>query len=140
MTFLTEKESIDFICNYFEKKGYTATPTQEDNKYCHYDIELDREGKKIWLELKRRNFPSWQYGDAVIGEEKYNYFIWSKDQQLVDGVIIVSLFSDCFTLSNALHPVEFFKKRAKHKTEFNDKRIVTKKLVRYNQDIKIKYE
>ena len=140
MTFLTEKESIDFICNYFEKKGFTATPTQQNNKYCHYDIELVREGKKIWLELKRRNFPSWQYGDAVIEEEKYNYFIWSFDQQLVDGVIVVSLFTDCFTLSNALCPVEFFKKKAQHQTEFNDKRLVTKKFVRYNQDIKIKYE
>lgn len=140
MTFNTEKESIDFICNYFRSKGFTATPTQEDNKYCHYDIELARDGKKIWLELKRRNCPSWQYGDVVIEEEKYNYFIWSFDQKLVYGVIIVSLFTDCFTLSNALHPIGFFKKKAKHHTEFNDKSLVLKHLVRYNQDVKILYE
>lgn len=140
MTFNTEKESIDFICNYFEKKGFTATPTQEDNKYCHYDIELARDGKKIWLELKRRYCPSWQYGDAVIGEEKYNYFILSKDQQLVDAVMIINLFTDCFTMSNALKPIGFFDKKAKHHTEFNDKRLVLKHLVRYKQDVKIKYE
>lgn len=140
MTFNTEKESIDFICNYFEKKGFTARPTQEDNKYCHYDIELARDGKKIWLELKRRNCPSWKYGDAVIEQNKYNYFTFSKDQKLVDGIMIINLFTDCFTMSNALKPIEFFKKRAQHKTEFNDKRIVLKHLVRYPQEIKIKYE
>lgn len=140
MRFITEKDSIDFICDYFRSKDFIAKPTQDDDQYCPYDIEIVKGGKKIWLELKRRNFPSRQYGDAVIEKDKYNYFIFNKSQHQVDGVIVVSLFTDCFTLSNALCPMEFFEKKASHHTEFNDKRLITKHFVRYNQDIKIPYE
>lgn len=140
MKFHTEKESIDFICDYFEKKGFTATPTQADNKYCHYDIVCTRGGKTLWLELKRRYCTSDHYGDAVIEKYKYESLKQGKSDNLTDAVILVNLFYDCFTLSDALSPIDFVVKQAAHTTEFSDDRIIDHTWARYNQDIKINYE
>lgn len=139
MVFNTEEDSIQYVCNYFEKKGFVATPTQASNQFCHYDITLTRGDKTIWVECKRRQFQSFLYDDVIIKRNKYDYFLNSKQNNLVDGVIIVTMFTDMFTLSNALCPVGFFDKTTTHTTEFDDKHRHIHHFVRYRQEIKIPY-
>lgn len=140
MTFKTEEDSINYICNYFTSRGWVATPTQNLNQYEHYDITLTRGYNTIWVECKRRNFPKFLYNDAICAAHKYNYFKQAKENNKVDGVILVTLFTDCWCMSNALTPVAIIDRKGAHTTEFGDNRLITNHFAQYNLDRTLNYE
>lgn len=138
--FRTEKESIDFFKKFMEKVGFTdIKETQTEDIYRYYDVEgTYSNGKKYRFELKDRNYTSTRFGDAIMEEYKYRKFLEEKNEYDCAG--LVSFFDDCFTISNVFRPIGFDTKMANKTTSFEDRRIVEKNFVHYNQDKKYNYE
>lgn len=140
MKFETEKQSIEYVCDCLASSGYTNIHyTQIDDEFCHYDIWCNAREKKYFLECKRRNFQSDKYGDAIIEETKYNDYITAKNNKEIDGAWVVTLFDDCWTVSNAFTPFKTTEKFVQHTTEFADHTKVLKRFKHYNLDYKFSY-
>lgn len=137
--FSTESESIIYFTNWLKSRGFiNINSTQSEDKFCYYDIEAVKGEKKYRFELKVRNMLSNKYNDAICEEYKYNKFMVHKDEY--DYGILVSLFTDCFTLSSIKNWVRTEKKYANKTTDFSNNEMVLKNFMIYNQERKVEYD
>ena len=141
MVFHTEKESIDFFVSFLEEKGfYSINATQSENQFSYYDIEAELNSKKWRFELKNRSerLKSTDFNDSIMEVYKYKKFKEEKDEY--DYGRIVSFFNDCFTISDVFNPIGIEKRMAKKSTYFDDKTIVEKNYITYEQERKFNYD
>lgn len=141
MVFHTEKESIDFFVSFLEEKGfYSINATQSENQFSYYDIEAELNSKKWRFELKNRSerLKSTDFNDSIM--EVYKYKKFKEEEDEYDYGRIVSFFNDCFTISDVFNPIGIEKRMAKKSTYFDDKTIVEKKYITYEQERKFNYD
>lgn len=121
-------------------KGWTnIKSTQETDPFCYYDIEAEYKGKKFRIECKRRNYESNHFGDSICEEWKYNKFKEDYGKGLIDGALLVSFFSDVFTIDNIFEPFDIDYVWANKTTDFANRKIVRKSMVHYKQARKVNY-
>lgn len=76
------------------------------SKFSHSDIIAYNPIKKTryWVEVKERSCKSFEFGDAMCGEEKIKDYNRQKSNGTVQYGILINLFSDgVLTLSNIEH-------------------------------------
>lgn len=139
MKFYTENDSINYVCKYLENSGYADVhATQNEGPFAYYDIRCTHPlGYRYRIEVKRRNMESSKYNDTIIEKSKYNYFADSKQRGEIDGAWIATMFTDCWTVSNAFQPQSITKNEVPHTTEFVDTTPIRKMFLPY--DFKKKY-
>lgn len=140
--FNTESASIQYLIKELTKRGYTDIhATQTANQFEHYDVSATHPlGYKYEMEVKRRYFDSTKYGDTVIEQSKYNKFLNDKWLDNIDGAWVVTMFNDCWTISNALQPIFTSEKEVQHTTEFGDSQKVKKTFMHYKLKQKFNYD
>lgn len=101
------------------------TDTDSKDRYTHWDIEAEKDGKKYVFELKNRDFSSSVYGDVVINLDKYNYLKNSGFK-----AVLVTFFEDCWVMIDLEVPYdEEITRIAPRQTRFSDHRLIEKKMV-----------
>lgn len=140
MKFSTEQESINYVVDELQDRGWTCNPTQATNKYSYFDIDGVVKGNNYRIEVKRRDMDADKYGDTIIEGYKVNKFNQAiKDNEIKRGYLI-TLFNDCWTVSDISNPMYSSVKQAQHTTEFDDNRIVDKQFVHYGQHKRFEYK
>lgn len=134
MKFSTEKESIDYFTQSLSLMGYTdIEATQSTNQFSHYDVSATHPtGLKFEFELKRRNFPSTNYGDTIIETSKYDKMMSDIEEGKADRAILITFFDDAWTVSDVRKPIDEVRRMANHTTYFADNNYVRKSFMRYN--------
>lgn len=135
MRFATEKESIDYVCEWLRNHGYTnIDATQSTNQFCHYDIMcVNPSGLTYEIELKRRNFNSDLYETSIMETNKYFNMLNDRYEGKIHGGFLINLYEDCFTVANVLTPLFYGERTVKHYTElaYNDNEKILKGYVNY---------
>lgn len=140
MKFATEQDSIDYLVNRLESKGWVnINPTQSTNPYAYYDIEAEYNGVKVRWECKRRNYKSDKFGDSIMEKYKYDHFIEDIRKGEIDKAFLVSFFEDCLTIDDITYPYDVDFIYANRTTDFSNRNIVQKTMVHYKQDYKYDY-
>lgn len=138
MSFETEQESKDYFCKVLQQYGYTNIK-QTTYRYEYYDIEAEYNNIRYRFELKVRNFPSTKYNDSMMELHKYQKFVEDYQNKQFDKGVLVSLFEDCMTLSDVLHPRDSIYRIAPNSMDLVHFYKKKKNFIIYNQEKKIAY-
>ena len=108
-------EGKDWFIGWLKKHHFVdIVDTDTISQYYHWDIEATLNGRRYAFELKNRTFPSYQFGDAAVNYDKYEYLL------------------DC------PHPDEDITRECPHQTRFPDHQIISKKMVTWKiQNMKL---
>ena len=66
-------EGKQYLMKILEEKGFKDVT--ETSKYERFDVIATYAGKTYIFELKNRDFPSGQFGDAALEEDKVKYLL-----------------------------------------------------------------
>ena len=133
-------EGKDWFINWLKNHHFTdIVDTDTISRYYHWDIEATLNGERYAFELKNRTFPSYQFGDAAVNYDKYEYLL-----NCPHRAIFVTFWTDCFIMIDVknCHPDEDITRQCPYQTRFPDHQIISKKMVRWKiQNMKLlKYD
>lgn len=132
--FKNEQESINYFVKRLNKAGYqNINATQSSDKFCYYDIEAERNGKKFRFELKRRNFGVDQYDDHLMECSKLVKFESAIKSGEIDAAYLISLCFDGIKISHVLNWAYKDIVKAPQTTDFNRNNYVDKSFVHYTK-------
>ena len=133
-------EGKAFFINWLEQHHFTdIVDTDTISRYCHWDVEATLNGERYAFELKNRTFPSYQFGDAAVNYDKYEYLL-----NCPYKAVFVTFWTDCFIMIDvkSRYPDSFFYKMCPHQTRFQDHHLMKKEMVSWSiQNMKLlKYD
>ena len=133
-------EGKDWFINWLKNHHFTdIVDTDTISRYYHWDVEATLNGERYAFKLKNRTFPSYQFGDAAVNYDKYEYLL-----DCPHKAIFVTFWTDCFIMIDVknCHPDEDITRQCPHQTRFPDNQIISKKMVRWKiQNMKLlKYD
>ena len=133
-------EGKDWFINWLKNHHFIdIVDTDTISRYYHWDVEATLNGERYAFELKNRTFPSYQFGDAAVNYDKYEYLL-----DCPHKAIFVTFWTDCFIMIDVknCHPDEDITRQCPHQTRFPDHQIISKKMVRWKiQNMKLlKYD
>ena len=133
-------EGKDWFINWLKNHHFTdIVDTDTISRYYHWDVEATLNGERYAFELKNRTFPSYQFEDAAVNYDKYEYLL-----DCPHKAIFVTFWTDCFIMIDVknCHPDEDIIRQCPHQTRFPDHQIISKKMVRWKiQNMKLlKYD
>lgn len=87
-------EGKEWFIGWLQKKGFTSIlDTDTISRYYHWDIEATYKNQRFVFELKNRTFPSYQFGDAAVNYDKYEYL-----RDCPHKAIFVTFWTDKFIM------------------------------------------
>ena len=133
-------EGKAFFINWLEQHHFTdIVDTDTISRYYHWDVEATLNGERCAFELKNRTFPSYQFGDAAVNYDKYEYLL-----NCPYKAVFVTFWTDCFIMIDvkSRYPDSFFYKMCPHQTRFQDHHLMKKEMVSWSiQNMKLlKYD
>ena len=133
-------EGKAFFINWLEQHHFTdIVDTDTISRYYHWDVEATLNGERYAFELKNRTFPSYQFGDAAVNYDKYEYLL-----NCPYKAVFVTFWTDCFIMIDvkSRYPDSFFYKMCPHQTRFQDHHLMKKEMVSWSiQNMKLlKYD
>lgn len=99
--------------------------TDSISRFYHWDVEATLNGERYAFELKNRTFPSYQFGDAAVNYDKYEYL-----KDCPHRAIFVTFWTDRWIMIDVkcCPPDEDINRECPHQTRFQDHRLINKKL------------
>lgn len=143
MTFLSEKDSIDYFVKCLQASGYTnINTTQKDDEFCCYDITATNpiNHKHLLFELKARDCFSTTYGDNMIEDIKYRELLRRIQDREFDNGYIINLFFDQWTSSSLDGLTKKFWALCPRTTKFSTTEKVPKLLCSFKRERSWAYE
>ena len=129
-------EGKAFFINWLEQHHFTdIVDTDTISRYYHWDLEATLNGERYAFELKNRTFPSYQFGDAAVNYDKYEYLL-----NCPYKAVFVTFWTDCFIMIDvkSRYPDSFFYKMCPHQTRFQDHHLMKKEMVSWSiQNMKL---
>ena len=108
-------EGRGFLITWLKKNGFDGIRGTSD-QYAHWDVEAVRGGKTWFFELKNRDFPSGQFGDAALEEDKVKYLLDTPFKP-----ILVYFWEDAWTMIDLRNtPYETITRNHRKTTRFGE--------------------
>lgn len=112
-------EGKQYLMKILEEKGFQDVT--ETGKYDRYDLIGTYAGKTWIFELKNRDFPSGQFGDAALEEDKVKYLLDTPFKP-----ILVYFWEDAWTMIDLRNtPYETISRTHRKTTRFGNNEDVT---------------
>lgn len=127
--FNLEDEGKKWLAGKLRANGFEVLDTDAESLYCHYDLDVVKNGKHTFIELKNRDCRSDDYNDIEIELNKWK---WLRETE--ERTLLVYFWIDAWTIIDikALEPDEKISHMARDSHKWSKGEMKMKSFVRWN--------